>query len=201
MIEIIGLAGSGKTTTLLNLIERYPSIISNYIISYKNLEIRLIFYLFPTLLQILYYSKSLDLVKQYVAYHIILEKIKIEPNRSCICFDQGPVFIIIKLLNDVPEISDKLYRDLSKIIVYYRHIIFLYAPNKVLMTRVRSRKQKHRAKSMSDESLDCFLSNYNKYFNDVADFIANNGIDVTWIDTDSCNINNVVNNVQKIYKQ
>tara|TARA_B100001057_G_C22773726_1_gene920710 strand:- start:273 stop:875 length:603 start_codon:yes stop_codon:yes gene_type:complete len=199
MIEIIGIAGSGKTTTLKELKKINPKLITHLDVSLKDLSFKILFRHLSTLTLILYYRRSTKLFKQYIALKVIIKKTT-EFNKNNVCFDHGPIFILTKLLFEIPELKKTFYKDLKECLLFFDRIVYLDASSDELIKRINNRTQSHRMKFSNKKKIRTFLEGYRKTFLEVASFMSNSGINVEFINTEKKTIAEVVNSVQKIYK-
>ena len=194
--EIIGLAGSGKSTTIEELRKEY----SNYIYEYsdKKINIYLLKYIF-TYLRV-YIKSSTIFVKSLILFHIFLHSIEQEEisTETTYMFDQGPIFTVCMLMYEIPSMSNIFITELKKILPYYRRVIYLEAPLDIISNRIKDREQQHRVKNMGKKEQEVFLKRYSEIYESVMDECMKRNIEVIRINTHHYSIDEVKTKINEI---
>ncbi len=178
MAEIIGPAGSGKTTLTQLLRNR------------DNVRVGLSVWKLPLwLLSVSALSSLPDLftfcrrrehlrwddLKLVIQHNALLRLISREGAKGyrALLMDEGNVFALAKLRafgSDVVESNEGAMQNLvNKVVPALDAIIWLDAPDGVLAQRIRERNKEHRMKDKSDAEIKEHLSLYRSSFEDVVD--------------------------------
>ncbi|NEW60758.1 hypothetical protein GSY74_05630 [Sulfurovum sp. bin170] len=200
--ELIGLAGTGKSTSRKSLQKIYPQAkvtLQNekkgaYLLknSYKYLKV---------------YMKAkkikYTLLRSIIKIDIFLHDLKSGEYRGDqqLILDQGSIFYTILLMIELPELEKIFLAKLAEVLYYYDEVIYLEAPVAVLCDRINSREQKHRVKNM-DESLQReFLEKYIEAFDKILALCHSQGVRVHRIDSHKNGPNRVEEMVNGIMHQ
>ena len=191
--EVIGLAGSGKTTVTNYIKKEKPDFFkydyNSFLSTLKNACYNIYWccYIIIKTKEIMYVKTFLHLLNFYT--HLRNSK-----TTKTNFFDQGPIFMSVILIKEAPSLRKKIFNELKKHAIYFDRIFLLNAPIEILVTRIRKRTQKHRAKNLSDKELGDFLNDYSFRINEVLEIIKNNGSIVE-------NINSGNNNPELVCKK
>ena len=190
MFEILGLAGSGKSSTIKYIKDSNYTFKDN--IKYKKIDYSVIYKIFK-LIQIFLITKDIRHVKEYIAFLMLFKSIKLnnKEDKRVICFDQGPLFILTKLIIEIPEQEKYFLDELRKIIPYYKEVIYLETPLKVLSARINSRVQEHRIKYKTTEEQSSFLNNYINLYNKIINICLEKNVNIIKINTNENSIEEV----------
>ena len=185
--EVLGLAGSGKST-LIKLLEK------NKYLSF-NIQKKIGLYLIPKMplaCYIYYRTKNNIYFKAYLQFYTYLKYFQVHKSiDKKIILDQGPIYLISILIKEVPELKNFFLNDLKKILPYYNSIIYLTAPVTILIERINSREQAHRIKNIDKVDQESFLEEYRKIFDYILQIAQQHHIQVKIIDTNKHSINDV----------
>jgi thymidylate kinase len=178
IMEIIGLAGAGKTT-LCEVLKTNPDKIV-YIKFPKVRKIKdapfFVWYgllLVPTLLR-LYNHTSRRLTEREFAWMVVLNswpfilKKVMKKTAKVIVLDQGPIYLLAELRESGPEFlkskqAEKLWRE-----IYFRWattldlLVWLDAPDTILMERIRTRDHEHIVKNEPDSKVFEFFAHFRR---------------------------------------
>lgn len=188
MFEILGLAGSGKSTAITSLQRRKVAFTQN--IRYAKIGPGIFNQLFR-LLQIFLLTQNSRHLKEFIAYEMLLQSIKKQHRKELVCFDQGPLFVMVKLIMEIPQLEAFFIQELQKVFPYYKEVIYLEAPLEVLTARINAREQPHRIKNKSQQEQYDFLKNYIRLFEKIIGLCREAGINVVRIDTQKYGIDEV----------
>lgn len=188
MFEILGLAGSGKSTAITGLQSRKVAFAQS--IRYAKIGPGIFNQLFR-LLQIFLLTQNSRHLKEFIAYEMLLRSIKKQRGEETVCFDQGPLFVIAKLIMEIPQLETFFIQELQKVFPYYKEVIYLEAPLEVLTARINAREQPHRIKNKSPQEQHDFLKNYIRLFEKIIGLCREAGIHVVRIDTQKYGIDEV----------
>jgi hypothetical protein len=155
--EMIGPAGSGKTTVLRGIRSTEPSVAvtTNYrsvrrMPAFLQSRIRLARILGPAWAGPLTRRQRLWIWRLETTPALLSR----EAGGSSVVFDQGPVFDLA-MLADVAEGNVRLRRWWDEKVEYWAGtfdaVFFLDAPDDVLVDRIRARPKGHRVKDLSDD--------------------------------------------------
>lgn len=189
--EIIGAAGSGKSSTINELLNKKEDIIFDIEINKKAISFFLIKKI-PLLFSIYVKSKNIKCVKEFIAFNIYLNYLrKNKQNKQTLCFDQGPIFIISKLIIELPSLEKELLDELKSVLPYYDKFIMLETNFNTLSKRIKNREQEHRIKKQSAEEQKVFLERYIYIFNKIKLISLDYGIQIIEINTSDNSIKEV----------
>lgn len=179
IVELAGLAGAGKTTVLQALCQRNPQIcpgISLSKVSQLSLRIENSLFWFPTFIQEYRHSRwfKADEIRSMVylkAWYQFLEKQA--GDHPALIFDHGPLFRLAFLQEFGPEItkSEKFDRWWNEMFDRWTAtldlVIWLEAPDAVLLQRIQTRTQKHLIQGKAELEGYEFLSRYHRSFKQI----------------------------------
>ena len=177
VIEIIGVAGAGKSTLTKRLSENFP----DWEVCFRLPRFKTLFYQLQAvtrnILPLLLYSEKKTLFNNIkIIAHIYSTARYLSINKSyadkVIVFDQGVIFEYASLCNvglcNAPKEYLKTIND-GYMRKYFESIdvaVFLTAPDEVLYERVINRKINHRLKNFNEEETKDFFNGYNQVFNE-----------------------------------
>jgi shikimate kinase len=176
--ELVGLAGSGKSTIATTISQQNSTIETGYLLRWR--------YVLPS-----YYLKAVLTIPAYLSHYrgrggMLLKTLKwmtyieslrhslsrIPPDKT-ILLDQGPVHWFTFLNGFAPGcIQDEwLMRwwqpSLRTWTSTLDMIFYLHCDDSVLIDRIRSRNKMHRIKNMSDQDAREFIGRYRRAYQDV----------------------------------
>jgi len=181
VIELAGLAGTGKSTLKNSILKLYPNAIHTLRSDGCGLFLLRSSYLYINL----YIQGGYDLLKSLIKMDILLNRLKrgyYNPNQYLI-FDQGPIFYAVNIITKLPNFEKIILNRVSNIVPYYDEIIFLEAPLDILSNRINSREQKHRVKNLNKSIQIEFLKRHTKAFKKVLKLSHFKGVKVYGVDT------------------
>ncbi|BAY24260.1 thymidylate kinase [Calothrix sp. NIES-2100] len=207
IVEFLGPAGAGKTTLLRALKQSHPNIKEGVIAN----EIDCIPYLitntllfFPTFISQYQHTRwftwkeTRSMIYTQV-WHEILEREKDNKNLA-ILFDHGPLFRLARLLACGPDITKSpIYQEWSnKILAQWMNtldiVVWLDAPNTVLLQRVHNRDTWHEVKEKSDIEGHNFLENYRRVYEEIITQIKSNSpIKILHFNTSEKSVEHIAN--------
>ena len=197
LIEIVGPAGSGKTTLVRALRQRYPRLVVGVALS----KLRLAPHFAANALRLLpaYLSRHRDSrwlsrrelrAMAYVnGWHRALSGER--SSEGLTVFDHGPVFRLVRLRTFGPQLvqSDAFRRWSAKAVrdwaAMLDTVVWLDAPDEALVQRIQSRPDWHRVKTASPAAIREFLQRYRECYREVmAELLAIREIRVLEFRTD-----------------
>ena len=195
--ELLGTAGTGKSTTF-KLLEKENTYNMHFNV-YYNKNVFSIIKNIPMMTYILIKTRKFQFAKAFLAYKLLLEGflLKTKLNNKTFIFDQGPIFIIILLIKEIPELKEYFIKDLNKIFLYFEGNIYLNASTETLKVRIKSREQEHRIKDNKEDEQVVFIEEYKKLFDKILTIANNSAVKITYIDTDRFSPEEVVNIISK----
>jgi len=185
VFEILGLAGSGKSSTIKYIKQKNNNVKDT--IKYKKIDYFILSKIIK-LIHIFLLTKNIRHIKEYITFLMMFKSIKKDNSQNIICFDQGPLFILTKLIIEIPQQENFFLQEMRKIIPYYSEIIYLNTPIDILANRIDNRKQNHRIKGKKKDEKEKFLKNYIKLYNKVIIICSEYKVNVIEINT---NINSI----------
>ena len=216
MVEIVGVAGAGKST-LSRLLARQPGIVAGEYIRVKNVQRlpHIVQSLLPSL-RIYLNSGSDDRpitweeIKK-VAYlrgwHTVLQQ-QGRQQQAVVLIDQGPVFELATLYEFGPHRfkSHRLAAWWEEMFAQWASalhlIVWLKAPNEVLLRRIRTRRQWHMVKDSPTQVAQDFLDRYQRaYEHVIANLLAAQPIRVQYFDTSRESTESIMTQVLTVIDQ
>lgn len=217
LIELVGLAGVGKTTISNALSKENKEIIVDEDLSLrKPSHLLTLFKVAPSLIPILFRQQGLDQryswdeIKSIVYLLGWPSKIRnqLANTRSTILLDHGPVFKLTKLDAFGPEALnfEQNYSWWKSIILQWAEIldlvIWLDAPATVLYDRINNRNQKHAVKGKSKKEALDFLKEYQDSYQKILDELVS--LDHTCLlklDTGQSSVEEITRNILEIFHE
>jgi shikimate kinase len=161
VVELVGPPGAGKTTLLLSLCARSDGVRSVHIyFRPRNLVawLRSVLSLIPVVLarspgEMYRHKQSIWMIRLEAALAIVRRALK---KASVVIFDQGPVFTMVRLREACPDgarggvFQPWLDRKVCTWGEMLDAIVFLDAPDEVLLRRIRNRSKPHPIKAKSE---------------------------------------------------
>lgn len=181
IIEIVGIAGSGKSTLTRMIKERNPGWCTDYRLPKMKTMLTQIGALLIHAAPVLLYSERGWIrrnLRILIHMNAIVESLKYEEKEKVIFFDQGVIFEYASLFNIGLKNAPIEYRDYVKEKILKRFlelldvVVFLYAEKEILYERVVSRNSDHRLKNMSKSETIKFFLGYEKVYNEIK-YLAN----------------------------
>jgi deoxyadenosine/deoxycytidine kinase len=184
IVELVGLAGTGKTTLLEALSQHHPQIRSGVRLpkmSWVSAGIQTSPFWLPTLIRQVFPSQrgfnsfELRSMVYLQAWYWQLEQVP-RPENWVTVFDHGPIFRLALLREFEPQIvhSDRFEQWWNAMLEQWTTtldlIIYLEAPNDILLERIQKREhQKHTVKGQSQEYAYNFLARYRRTYQQILD--------------------------------
>lgn len=187
VIELVGLAGTGKTTLLRAVGAHEPSVRAGVQVDrVRDLPVALGHgvRLAPLLLGA--FGSGVHAAWSAARYMVRLNTLltittRSDPQGPTLLLDEGPTFILTRLAAfpeqhvGGPVFNMAWERGLRRTSGILDAIVWLDAPNAVLAQRIRHREKAHRIKGASDSELRAFLDRYRSTYDRVVDLIASSG--------------------------
>lgn len=204
IVEIIGLAGSGKSIVAKKLEERTRSIQTHLSVrAHKIRYFRHTLKLLPMLFNLWRQKVSMAYLKSIINTETTLDVLRSSKNQAmftgkAIVLEQGPVFCLAyaQIAWDSKMNSEKrlswLRTTAEKVSDIFDMAIWLDAPNNTLRFRINDRKQDHRIKNLPQEQADEFLDCYRSYFEHITGGGISKPIPVKCISTEENSVEEVV---------
>lgn len=199
--EILGLAGSGKSTT-----KKMLELESSFKFDLEFIDKKKGLYLLkslPIALYILIKTKQKVFFKSFLYYKIqknAFDKGLSNKINEQIIFDQGPIFLIAMLIKEMPSLEKYLIKDLKNILHSFDRIIYLEASSEVLINRIENRGQEHRTKDIKKADQLIFLDTYISIYHNILSIAKEEGILINKINTEENNIKEVKEQITSILK-
>ena len=180
IVELVGLAGVGKTTLLKAMQQRNPQIqagirpnrVSYVLALISNTLLFLSTYLWQYRQSRWFTWKETRSMMHITAWHNILKR-QIFGSHAAIILDHGPIFLLTQLREFGPEFSrskvyEKWWQDtLSHWGTTLDLVVWLDAPDSILAERIDSRDKRHPMKHKSNQEKYEFLARYRQSFEDI----------------------------------
>lgn len=210
-IEILGVAGAGKSTLASRLAAEAGFEIAPFIHARRPGDLFLIIRTIPRLLPILWtgltraprisWPESKLLV--YVTRWAPVLRRRRPQTDTALLLDQGPLYAIVRLMAEAKpftehrpftswkrEMLDRWSTELSD-------VIWLDAPDAVLWSRINRRDQDHRQKGGQEEAGHRFISRYRRAFESIVPIVEDKGVVRTWrFDTSTSTVAQIVEDVR-----
>lgn len=197
VVEIIGPAGSGKTTLLKTLIQNHnkvqlgihPSKIRQFPFFISNT-----FFLLPIYLLQCRHSRWFTWRESrsmaYLRAGLQVIERQVSNNDSVVVLDHGPIYRLAFLRALGPEITtSQFYMNwwvnlINKWMATLDILIWLDAPNAILLDRIRTRDTMHIIKEKCNDEADEFLTHYRTFLTQtITEFLADNEVLLLQFDT------------------
>lgn len=178
--ELVGLAGSGKSTSKKFLEKIYPNAKFTLYNQKKGL------YLLKNIYDYIRVYREYRLLKSIIKLDIFLNDLKRGEYRGDqrLILDQGSIFQTTLLIMELPKLEKLFLERLKNILYYYDEVIYLEAPLDVLSNRINNREQKHRIKNMDKSIQREFLEKYLNAFDKILALSHSQGVKIYYIDSD-----------------
>ena len=202
LIELCGLAGSGKSTTFNSLKIKRENLQFGYPISISRHALFMLLAVICTAKIFIFSGFQGRFWKRYKCI-IWLKTMEIalrnrqEVVSKNIIVEQGPIFLQAFLLgfgsNWAPKKCLRLWVDRSLLnwARYFKSVIYLNLSNDMIISRVRTRRKDHRLKDKSDKELQDFIEAYREVYAKILTVYEKSGVEVLKIDSGLCSIEEV----------
>lgn len=178
-VEIIGVAGTGKTTVTQRLKKRAANLRVDFPFSeFKRLYYLNLFRMLPMLICLKLRGASVDKLRKMLKLETILTFLQ-DPERKNILayqgfvFDQGPIYQVSNfryILRSVPvnaQFEEWLKSMEMRTLSLIDAVVWLDASNDVLTERINSRDKDHPVKNKRREEIDRFLDYHRNIFHNI----------------------------------
>lgn len=195
IIEVIGLAGAGKSTLTKAMFESIEHNQGSYRLAKARSVIRVLLAIIRALPLILMNGKTRIGLKQWywlghfeASIHDLQRRSQI-PSQQVLILDQGPIFefIAIKrylLSGRYGDYLASIYlKLLQKFYASIDAVVYLQAPDSVLLARVMSRRSSHLLKAMSEDQQRSQMDFYRAEYNNIFSAATAAGVSVVTLDT------------------
>lgn len=217
IVEIIGLAGAGKTTLARTLCQQDKKVVPGERIQVKNVRYIPFFVRHAFLsLPIIFSQARLDRcftwdeLKKVIylkGWHRVLKQQRWN-NNAVIIIDHGPIFELAKLYGFGPDRlkSQKFEKWWDSMFNQWAHtldlVVWLDAPEEILIKRIRSRERQHSVKESPTQEACDFLVRYQSAYEYVISKVTDlRDIKVFRVDTDCQSQKDIISQVlQAIYQ-
>ena len=209
VIELVGPAGSGKTTLLNRLTKLDPSIhcgVRDTRIAYAGFLIKDYLALLPTYLRRYRHSRWFNWQESrsmvYLrAWHGAIQR-KAPSGDSVTVLDHGPMYRLASLRTWGPDIvksenfRKRWNRDFELWASTLDLVVWLDAPNDLLVNRIRHRDQSHECKNLSDRQACDYLDTYrNTYRAMIGELLSRGRPEVLQFETQQRSTNEIANTI------
>lgn len=210
IVEIVGVAGAGKTTLFRALSRFSPGIQVALLppvwnIRYIPFFVKHIFLLTPTLLR-LRGKDGKSLTRRELAWMAMLmgwpEILKRKPSgdQKVLLLDQGPIFLMAILSEfgpeglRAPDIQNYWEKVYEQWISTLNMVIWLDTLDEILVNRIRTRQDEHMVKDKTDQEIRDFLGKYREAYERLIGTLsmANREIRVLKLDTGRNSVDDLV---------
>jgi deoxyadenosine/deoxycytidine kinase len=213
IVEIIGLAGSGKSTTCRRLRDHFPGVLPTYRVARHRLPIatlRALRWIIEDPTQNALRDPAGGWTGLYLSIHMdamIRDLLSRRRSPSGMLFlDQGPIFNCIsaerlanqgKIHESVPK---RMRRLLLENLDFLDAIVVLHADLPILLQRIDERGEGHQIKGAGDDSARVFLEDYQeRYDSIVRDIQHHSDAEVLRLDTGRHSPDGIVNEIQSVF--
>ncbi len=187
IIEIIGVAGTGKTTITRTLIQNNKDYLIEELPPVRSIKLFpfFVFNFVRTVPLIINLQNQMDrsFSSREITWLVILnswQKILKTRKKKVVFVDQGPIFLIASLIGLDPEISDKSlnYESWKPLLKRWANqldaIIYLDADDSDLIQRINQREKEHLVKGKSSDQIQKFLAHNRGLYNTLLEIVQNN---------------------------
>jgi thymidylate kinase len=206
LVEIVGAAGAGKTTILSALSKHNKDVRPvygfrhwRYIPFYIGHTILLLPFLLVQGLKGRWHSpREINRMIRLTASHKILER-EVAKGGVNILLDQGPIYTLSVLAGfgseqtknkDFVKWSEEILQQWTKTLDL---IIWVDAPDEVLLERIQTREKTHLVKDRSNQEAIEFLKQFRTVYKQTIEKLAANGkAKVIFYDTSKCSVDSIV---------
>ena len=213
-MELVGLAGAGKTTIFHELGKRSESILlreppNTGIVEDRPFFIKSGLSIVPTLLRLDHDGNGRRISRREIAWMMVLNEWhrtlqqQKQKEDKVVVVDQGPIFLLAQLHVFGPESlrSRSAEKWWQKVYSYWREVIdivvLLDAPDDCLMNRIQSRPSWHIMKGKPESEVVDFLAQYRHAYKQVLSILCDDpkGPIVIHIDTSQDGPESIVDNL------
>ncbi len=200
LIEVIGVAGAGKTTITGNINRYFPDWNTNFTLPRWKFALYVLINLLRYWVPLLRFSEpgqrgvNLKLLAHMDA---MVSNISNRHREEILFFDQGIIFAYASLITNsfkrLPQQQkDSIYqRVMIRYFTCLDFAIFLEADKDILSQRVLSRTTPHRLKSFSESEVEDFFRDYERVFAQLKQSLVGHGCKVVEIDSSTKSIDEV----------
>ena len=195
--EIVGLPGSGKSTisTMLNKDCKGNDLV------FKPRHYFHMMLGVPVSILVLFKTRKIRYMLTYLYLHLMLDFFKSnESINKTKVFDQGPIYAVIILIKEVPDLYDHLINICIKLLPYYSRVFFLNVSTDTIISRINEREREHRVKNLDHNSQRDFLIEHLNVQKKVYDVIETEKI--VLLDNDSQSVeytkNIIMDNINRV---
>jgi len=203
IIEVVGLAGVGKSTLTNELIDNYPGSYGRYRLNklrYAFTIIMTFIYISPLLIFLLFKKKVRNPLKPLLHFEASinnLEKIK-NSKHGTLILDQGPIFGFVSMsmyeldYSGFKYIKNRYHNNIKRFGQLLDGVIYLSAPIDELVVRVDKRDSKHQLKTLEIKDKHRFYERYEaRYITLLSEVKDKYNVPVCTIDSSKHGINEV----------
>jgi deoxyadenosine/deoxycytidine kinase len=213
IVEIIGLAGSGKSTTCRRLIDHYPGVLPTYRVARHRLPIailRALRWMIEDPAQNRLRDPAGGWTGLYLSIHMdamVRDLLFRRQSQSGTLFlDQGPLFncISAERLASQGEIHESVPRRMRRLLIqnldFLDAIVILHADLPILLHRIEERGQSHQIKGAGEGSARMFLEDYQERYDSIVSEIQNHSdIPVYPLDTGRHSADEIANEIHSLF--
>jgi deoxyadenosine/deoxycytidine kinase len=210
IIEVIGLAGAGKSTLTRAMFETIPNNLGSYRLAKARSTIRILLSIFRALPLILIQGKTRIGIKQWywlghfeASIHDLNRRSQIEGCQVLI-LDQGPIFEFIAIKRYLLSgrygdyLASVYFKLLQKFYASIDAVVYLQAPDSVLLERVMSRHSSHLLKNMNVDEQRNQMAFYRAEYNNIFSAATAAGVSVVTLDTQLYSESQMLNETLKL---
>jgi len=215
VVEICGSAGAGKTTLLKALDQCHEKVVTGvrlHKIRYVPFFVRNTYFMLPTFLRQYKHSRwftwkeTRSMVYLKAWYHVLKRQVSNNDIDMVTVLDHGPIYRLALLREFGPEITkSKLYQRwwdtvLKQWAAIMDIVVWLDAPDAVLLERINTRNRWHIIKGKSVQEVYEFLARYRKsYEQTITRLTDNRGPTLLRFDTHQKSVNQMVDKVSAVF--